>query len=158
MQRRILFSAVLVLAMSACSSSADNGGSTADASSSGGRTSSGPRRAPAARMYSGTDSVEGVPTRWCEGKDCSRSGAGPSRYLKGDPAGFVYFAMAAKPAAARVEVRRGTRLVVRGTLRPGTSMAYALEVPAGRYVITLIARWEGREARWVFGLTGPPNG
>jgi len=147
---------ILVAATVACSSQAvSDGGASASATAAIRRGASVPRQAPPARMFAGVDSVVGVLTRWCVGDDCTRGTRRPSRYLKGDPAGFVYFAVASAPAAARVEVRRGKKVVGRGSLRPGTSMAYALDVPPGRYVVTLIATWKGREARWVFGLTGP---
>jgi len=107
-----------------------------------------------ARMISGTDSMLGTLALWCEGDDCRRApGAAPKRYIEAVPGGVLMFAVGAEPQAARVVIRdRGKDVAAQGALHPGTTMAFRGELSPGRYVVTLVAQFEGREARWVFGV------
>ena len=116
-----------------------------------------PSGAPRARMSSGTDSVEGVVVAWCEHARCQTDPTPrPKRYLPGDANGLLLFATSAAPAAARVEVRTPSgRVVTSGRVEAGTTMAFSARLPAGRYLVVLIAGWPDREARWGFGLVGP---
>lgn len=108
-------------------------------------------------MSVGTDSMPGALSLWCRDGACRRrSAARPARYLPSADSGLVIFATGVVPTAARVVVRRpGGAVVSAGFLQPGTTMAYRADIPAGRFLVTLIETWSEREARWVFGLQGP---
>lgn len=120
---------------------------------------SGPSEARArdARMSVGTDSEPGTLVAWCADGDCKRyPGAKPPRYVRGVESGLLLFQIGARPVAARVVVRgRSSDVAARGTLHPSSTMAFRADLPAGRYVVTLVAQWPDREARWVFGMLGP---
>lgn len=114
--------------------------------------------APLVKMAAGTDLVDGVLASWCEGSDCSRApGVRPLRYLAGEANGLLLFQSSVAPARAIVELRRNGKVVERDELEPGTMMAYGSRrpLPGGRYKVVLIASWQQREGRWVFGVTGP---
>lgn len=115
------------------------------------------RDPPEVRISVGTDSALGVLSSWCVKDSCERRApARPTRYLEAVESGLVLFATEIAPAGARVEVRRPpNHLIARSVLRPGTTMAARVDVPAGRHLVTLVVNWPGREARWVFGVLGP---
>jgi hypothetical protein len=110
-----------------------------------------------ARMAVATDAVPGVVTLWCARGECERNpGARPARYLRGDANGVMLFETSSPPRAAEVVVRTTAgRLVARGTMRPGTTMAFATKLRKARFVVTLLANWPDADARWVFGVKGP---
>jgi hypothetical protein len=116
-----------------------------------------PAAAPPVRMFAGTDAVPGVRSLWCVAQDCSRArGAYPKRFLDGVGSGLLLFTTGVVPEEAALEVETlSGKPVRRLTLQPGTTMAARIDLGRGRFVLTLVERWDDREARWLFGLRGP---
>lgn len=109
---------------------------------------------PPARMFAGTESSEGALEIYCERDRCGSERAGrPARYLGAPQSGFVVFTVHRAPSGARIEVlRRGDSRPSVEDLSPGTMMLFGVSLPAGRYVLTLVASWKDAEAHWLFGL------
>lgn len=112
-------------------------------------------------MFVGLDGEEGVLAVTCEDGSCRAvAPARPKRFLPGTETGLVSFTTGRPPSKARLEVRRYGRPSSGKPeqtveLTPKTLMATQISIPDGRYVVTLVGGWQGREARWVFGLDGP---
>lgn len=111
------------------------------------------------RLQTGTDSVAGILASWCTGRKCSTpAGAAPKRWLPLDEQGLMLFATGIEPESASVEVRARGHRVAKGRIEPATLMTWRAHLPRGRYVVTLIERWDDRVARWLFGVkVEPPN-
>ena len=154
------FALILILAAaSACSSAAPSSLPSDVASAFVPTPDERPEKPPAVKMTSGVEVVQGVVASWCAGDECPPvEGAAPKRFLKADASGLIVFATGVVPAAARIEVTGAGAEPQRRALTPGTTMASQLRLPAGRFVVTLIQTWPGREGRWLFGLTGPAGG
>jgi hypothetical protein len=111
-------------------------------------------------MFVGLDAERGVLAETCERGSCRLlTTPRPKRFLPAAETGLVSFATGAAPKSATMELRRSGRGADTPPaqtidLTPRTLMATTLTVPSGRYVVTLIGTWPGREARWVFGLQG----
>lgn len=114
------------------------------------------RLPPPARLFAGTDSAAGTITVYCERERCMRDEGPPPRFLVAPQSGFVTFALHRAPLEARLEIATSSRAepaIV--PLNPGTLMAYGIDLGPGRYLLTLVARWQDAEARWLFRLRVP---
>lgn len=158
----VILTLLASLLTSACSGDAGTRG--ASPSVAGTRTTVasptpvGAEGAPVARMQAGTDSIEGVLVRFCDGDDCEAADASPPRVLRLAEDGLMLFVVDRAPESARVEIRRDGDAEVqeRGSLDPGTLMGFSSRLARGRYDVRLIGRWGAQKAVWRFGLTVPP--
>jgi hypothetical protein len=109
---------------------------------------------PPARMFAGTQSTIGQLARYCKGSACAQAGGAPDAYLTAPTGAFVVFSLGETPveAVAEVRVRTGEQPgVVR--LNPNTLMVFNHGLGRGKYLVDLVVRWRGSDARWRFGLS-----
>lgn len=111
-----------------------------------------------AKMQVQTAWADGDLSAVCAGADCTADPqASPSSFVRIEDTTVVSFLVPRRPTDARVEFARARtdRVVETALLHPGTYMAVEPGLEPGRYVVTLSARWDDREARWLFGLVVP---
>lgn len=114
--------------------------------------------APPARLFAatrqGSDMALGAVVSWCLRDRCERRSVRPTRTVATLPGEFMMFILEKAPAAARTEVKLpGPGSAIVEPLRPSTSMASRAPSEPGRYLVSLVAEWEGAQARWVFAVS-----
>jgi hypothetical protein len=111
------------------------------------------RSRPPARLFAGGASAVGVLVRVCEGSACTALPQGSPATLTAPAGAPLAIAVAQAPKQAWLEVRAtGEGAPAKIGLSPGTLMSWAPRTAPGRYLVTLVARFDGSEARWLFGV------
>jgi hypothetical protein len=108
---------------------------------------------PPARLFAASESAPGVLIRVCEGGNCTALPQGNPTMITSKAGPLLTFTLAAHPTQAWVEIRGlPSGAPARETLSPNNLMSYQTRMTPGRYLVTLNAKFEASEARWVFGL------
>lgn len=111
------------------------------------------RSRPPARLFAGSSSAPGVLVRVCDGGNCTSLPQGNPPTISSEAGRLITFSLADRPAQAWAEIRGlPGGAPSRQTLDPGNLMLWPSQVAPGRYLLTLNAKFEGSEARWVFEL------
>jgi hypothetical protein len=110
--------------------------------------------APRVMMFAGPQSSVGVVTRYCRPAECAVRPGGAPRFVESAAGGPVLFALGQTPVEAGLDIRTSAAAAPsRVPLRPGTVIVYQASLTPGKYLLTLVARFPGSEANWLFGLT-----
>lgn len=107
-----------------------------------------------AQMSAGTNWMPGELASFCDGGRCTTDpSVRPARFLRAPDDGLLVFVVSRRPTQAALAVTKASgKVVMERELSPGTAMAFEAALPPGRYVAELTAVWDGRNARWVFGV------
>lgn len=112
-------------------------------------------RLPApARLFAGTRSAAGQLTHFCRDASCTNQAARVPAFVPAPSGSLVLFTLGDEPVEAEAEITTpaGQRA---GSVRlsPASLMVFDHGLGPGRWLVDLIVRWRGSEARWRFGLT-----
>jgi hypothetical protein len=106
-----------------------------------------------ARLFAGTASILGQLIRYCKESTCEKASGRSPNYLTARGGSFALFSIGTPPVEASAEVRtHPSDAPSTVKLNAGDLMVFNYGLGPGRYLIDLIVRWRGAEARWRFGL------
>ncbi len=108
----------------------------------------------AARLFAGTNSVAGQLTHYCKNATCADERPRTPAFVTAPAGALVLFTIGETPVSAVADIStRAGEQAGRVRLSPGSLRVFNHGLGTGRWLVDLVVRWKGSEARWRFGLS-----